>query len=224
MTSARIVSDAFFFDFNHATCDGVKNTATRSVFFSFAAAIGSLEVDILHPMRIGIIADTHGLLRPEALEALRGVDAIVHAGDVGGAHVIDALRELAPLTYVDGNNDDGDGTDIVRITIGGLRILLTHILPRPRKPDRRIIDSLRGNPADVVIFGHSHLPHDEIIDGVRYFNPASAGPRRFDYPVSVGIIDGRRAMHVALDERSRAALMKRMNQLSSSGRHLNRAS
>jgi len=163
--------------------------------------------------RIGIIADTHGLLRPEALEALRGADAIVHAGDVGGEHVLDGLRALAPVTYVDGNNDDGEGTDIVRVTIGGLRILLTHILPRPHEPDRRVVESLRSKPADVVIFGHSHLPHDEVIDGVRYFNPASAGPRRFDYPVSVGIIDGGRAIHVALDERSKAALKKRMNQL-----------
>jgi len=165
-------------------------------------------------MRIGIIADTHGLLRPEAVEALRGVDAIVHAGDVGGAHVLDGLRALAPVTYVEGNNDDGDGTDIVRVTLGGLRILLTHILPRPHKPDRRVLDSLRAKPADVVIFGHSHLPHDEVIDGVRYFNPASAGPRRFDYPVSLGIIDDGRATHIALDERSKLALVKRMNQLS----------
>jgi putative phosphoesterase len=165
-------------------------------------------------MRIGVIADTHGLLRPEAVEVLRGADAIVHAGDVGGEHVLDGLRALAPLTYVEGNNDDSEGTDIARVTIGGMRILLTHILPRPRKPHQRVIDSLRARPADVVIFGHSHLPHDEVIDGVRYFNPASAGPRRFDYPVSVGIIDGRRAMHVALDERSKEALIKRTNQLS----------
>jgi putative phosphoesterase len=171
---------------------------------------------MLTVMRIGIIADTHGLLRPEAVAALRGVDAIVHAGDVGGAHVLDALRELAPLTYVEGNNDDGDGTGIVRVTIGGLRILLTHILPRPHKSRLHVIASLWENSADIVIFGHSHLPHDEIIDGVRYFNPASAGPRRFDYPVSVGIIEDGRATHVALDERSKAALVKRMNQLSSS--------
>ena len=165
-------------------------------------------------MRIGIIADTHGLLRPEAAEALRGVDAIVHAGDVGGAHVLEGLRALAPVTYVAGNNDDSDGTDIKRVTIGGVRILLTHILPRPRKPDRRVLESLRRKPADVVIFGHSHLPHDEIIDGIHYFNPASAGPRRFDYPISVGILEDGRATHVALDERSVGALAKRMNQLS----------
>ena len=169
-------------------------------------------------MRIGIIADTHGLLRPEAVEALRGVDAIVHAGDVGGAHVLEGLRALAPLTYVEGNNDDSNGTDIKRVTIGAVRILLTHILPRPHKPDRRVIASLRRKPADVVIFGHSHLPHDEIIDGIRYFNPASAGPRRFDYPVAVGIFEERRgkwsALHVPLDARSGKTLPKYLNQLS----------
>ena len=166
-------------------------------------------------MKIGVIADTHGLLRREAVEALRGVDAIVHAGDVGGEHVLDGLRALAPVTYVEGNNDDGEGTDVVRVALGGLRILLTHILPRPHKPDRRVVDSLRSKPADVVIFGHSHLPHDEMIDGIRYFNPASAGPRRFDYPVAIGIIEDGRARHIALDERSKAALATRMNQLSS---------
>jgi putative phosphoesterase len=163
---------------------------------------------------IGIISDTHGLLRPEALAALRGVDHIVHAGDIGGMEIIRTLEEIAPVTFVEGNNDSGDGTDVVRATIAGLRILVTHILPRPHALARGVIASLRDASADVVIFGHSHLPHDEVIDGVRFFNPASAGPRRFDYPVAVGIIDGRGARHVALDERSVEALKRRMNQLS----------
>jgi len=77
-----------------------------------------------------------------------------------------------------------------------------------------VLASLRAEPADVVIFGHSHLPHNEVVDGVRWFNPASAGPRRFDYPVAVGIIDRDGARHVALDTRSAAALERRMNQLS----------
>jgi len=172
--------------------------------------VGEESIDLV----IGVISDTHGLLRPEALAALRGAGHIVHAGDIGGLEIIRALEDIAPVTYVDGNNDSRDGTDIVRATIGGLRVLLTHILPRPHAPGRRVIASLRAEPADVVIFGHSHLPHDEVIDGVRWFNPASAGPRRFDYPVAIGIIDGARAYHVALDERSRAGLKKRMNQLS----------
>jgi len=119
-------------------------------------------------MKIGVISDTHGLIRPEALDALRGVDAIVHAG------------------------------------------VITHILPRPRHPRDAVCRALRTTPG-IVIFGHSHL---EVIDGIRFFNPASAGPRRFDDPVAVGIIDGDRLTHVPLDRRSATALRKRMNQLS----------
>ena len=166
-------------------------------------------------MIIGVISDTHGLLRAEAVDALRGVDHIVHAGDIGGVHVIDALRAIAPVTFVEGNNDDGsEGLGIVRARFGSVRILLTHILPKPRKPHRRVLESLTREPADFVIFGHSHLPHDEVIGGVCFFNPASAGPRRFDYPVSLGVIESGVARHIALDERSVGALRKRMNQLS----------
>ena len=153
-------------------------------------------------------------MRPEAVAALRGVDAIVHAGDIGGMSVIRALERLAPVTFVQGNNDDADGYDIVRVHFAGVRVLVTHILPRPDALARGVRDALRDEPADVVVFGHSHLPHNEVVDGVRFFNPASAGPRRFDYPVSVGIIDGAGARHVALDARSVQVLKARMNQLS----------
>jgi len=166
-----------------------------------------------HPsFRIGVIADTHGLLRPEVFAVFANVDHILHAGDVGGEDLIDSLREIAPVTFVDGNNDDSDGYDITRVTIGSLRILLTHILPRPHEPRREVRGALPS--VDLVIFGHSHLPHNEVIGGVRFFNPASAGPRRFDYPVSVGIIEGTEVRHIALDERSKAALDQRMNQMS----------
>lgn len=169
-------------------------------------------------MRIGVIADTHGLVNPGIIDAFRGVDGIVHAGDIGGAHVVDALQKIAPVASVRGNNDDADGEEIRRVEIDGLRILLTHILPRPHELARRVADSMRKSPADIVIFGHSHLPHDEIVGGVRFFNPASAWPRRFDYPVSVGILErnerGWTSRHVPLDERSAEALAKRMNQLS----------
>jgi putative phosphoesterase len=135
-----------------------------------------------------VIADTHGLIRPEALEALRGVDVILHAGDIGGEHVLAALRAIAPVTYVRGNNDDSDGHEIVRVTIGGIRILLTHILPQ-----RSDVHN-----ADIVVFGHSHLPRNEVVDGVLLFNPGSAGPRRFKLPVAIGIIEGDRARHIVL--------------------------
>jgi putative phosphoesterase len=173
--------------------------------------VGKTSVDL---GRIGVISDTHGLLRPEAVAALQGVDAILHAGDIGGMEIIRALERLAPVTFVLGNNDDADGYGIARTTIAGVRVLLTHILPRPHALARGVAASLRAEPADIVVFGHSHLPHNEVIGGVRFFNPASAGPRRFDYPVSVGILDGDGARHVALDTRSAAALKKRMNQLS----------
>jgi putative phosphoesterase len=154
------------------------------------------------PFRIGVISDTHGLLRPEVADAFAGVDAILHAGDVGGAHVLKALRAIAPVTFVEGNNDDASGEEIVRATLGGLRILLTHILPKPQKPARRVLDSLRDEPADIVIFGHSHMQFNDRVNGVWYFNPASAGPRRFHLPVSVGLLEKRRrewcATHVAL--------------------------
>ncbi len=168
-------------------------------------------------LRIGLIADTHGVVHPRVPELFADVEHIIHAGDVGGAHVLTALRALAPVTHVDGNNDDGAGEDVLRLEIGGIRVLLTHILPRPTRPAMRVVQSLQDAPADLVVFGHSHLPHNERLGGVTYFNPASAGPRRFDYPVSVGVLR-KRAMewsvtHLALDERSEEALRRRMNQM-----------
>ena len=83
--------------------------------------------------RIGVISDTHGVLHPAVAEVFANVDAILHAGDIGGAHILDALRKLAPVTSVDGNNDDATGEEIVRTKLGTLRVLLTHILPRPQQ-------------------------------------------------------------------------------------------
>ncbi len=167
--------------------------------------------------RIGVIADTHGRLHERVADVFACVDHIVHAGDIGGAHILRALSEIAPVSSVDGNNDDATGEEIERVEAGGLRVLLTHILPRPSKPAARVVESMRKQPADFVVFGHSHLPHHERVGDVVYFNPASAGPRRFELPIAVGIIEkkGRewRAFHVALDERSVEALKRRMNQM-----------
>ena len=167
--------------------------------------------------RIGVIADTHGLVHPQLAEVFAGVDHILHAGDIGGAHVLEALRAIAPVTAVLGNNDDASGEDIVREKLGSLRVLLTHILPRPSRLSPAVAASLKRSKADVVIFGHSHLPHNERVDGVLFFNPASAGPRRFDLPKSVGMLEAIggewRATHIALDERSVGALQRRMNQM-----------
>lgn len=168
--------------------------------------------------RIGVVADTHGRVHPGLAALFADVDHIVHAGDIGGEHVLAALRALAPVTWVDGNNDDATGEEIVRTKLSTLRLLLTHILPRPHKLAPRVVASLREEPADIVVFGHSHLPHNEVVDGARYFNPASAGPRRFSYPVSAGLIEKRgrewHALHVSLDDVSVEGLQKWMNQLS----------
>jgi uncharacterized protein len=174
-------------------------------------------------MRIGVISDTHGLLRPEVFDAFAGVDHILHAGDIGGEDLLIELRAVAPLTACAGNVDGfacGEASETARVTLEGVRFYLTHILDRPRAPRPEVRGDLAREPADVVVFGHSHLPHDEQLGGVRYFNPASAGPRRFDYPVSVGLIEllpGRAPhfRHVPLDARSRFALSAHMNQLSS---------
>ena len=174
----------------------------------------SEHLDVNRP-RIGVISDTHGLLRPEAVAALTGVTHIVHAGDIGGDGIIRELKKLAPVTFVHGNNDDASGYEIKRVAVGGLRLLVTHILPRPRAAGKkRACGAAEGARRCRGVRSQLHLPHDEVIDGVRFFNPASAGPRRFDYPVAVGIIEADRAWHVALDERSVVALKKRMNQLS----------
>jgi putative phosphoesterase len=153
-------------------------------------------------MRIGVVSDTHGVFRPEVAKVFARVDHIIHAGDIGGEHVLDALRAIAPVTFVAGNNDGASGEDIVRFDLGGLRVLLTHILPKPQKPAAHVIASLRDEPADVVIFGHSHIPFNDRVGGVWYFNPASAGPRRFSLPALVGIIERRHrqwmARHVEL--------------------------
>lgn len=134
---------------------------------------------------VGIISDTHGLLRPEALEALKGSDHIIHAGDVGDPAILDRLREIAPITVVRGNVDHGVWASKIPETdfleIDGASIYVLHIL---KKLD------LKPQPARIsaIIYGHSHVPKQEMKDGVLYFNPGSAGPRRFSLPITVGIL------------------------------------
>ena len=136
-----------------------------------------------HPYRVGLIADTHGLLRPEAVAALAGSDFILHAGDIGKPEILAALRELAPLAVVRGNNDDlpwaDDIPERVTLTLAGVGIHMLHILP---ELDLAAVDA----PVRVVISGHSHKPLIEEREGVLYVNPGSAGPRRFRLPISVG--------------------------------------
>ncbi|MBI1358010.1 MAG: YfcE family phosphodiesterase [Acidobacteria bacterium] len=133
-------------------------------------------------MRIGIIADTHGLLRPEAVAALAGVERILHAGDVGSSDVLVALERIAPVDAVRGNVDYGPWADALPlrkdVTLGGVRFHLAHIREDARPGD-----------ADVVVFGHSHQPLIEGVDGVLWFNPGSAGPRRFKLPICLGLLE-----------------------------------
>ena len=136
-------------------------------------------------MLIGVISDTHGLLRPEAVVALRGVEHILHAGDVGDGAILDALREIAPVTAIRGNVDvsgacaELPATDVVEL--GGKLFYLVHS-----------VHDLDINPVAagvaMVVSGHSHKASVQVRGGVIYFNPGSAGPRRFSLPVTVGFV------------------------------------
>jgi len=137
--------------------------------------------------RIGVISDTHDLLRPEALQALEGSHLILHAGDICGPEVLQALREIAPVIAVRGNNDHGPWADALPETtvveLGALSALMVHDLKTLRPGAVRDVQ--------MVISGHSHQPKKETRDGVLYFNPGSAGPRRFTLPISIGRLDVR---------------------------------
>ena len=134
---------------------------------------------------IGVISDTHGLLRPEAVAALRGVEHILHAGDVGDIAILDALREIAPVTAIRGNVDVSGAcaelppTDVVEL--GDKLFYLVHS-----------VHDLDINPVAagvaMVVSGHSHKASVTVKNGVVYFNPGSAGPRRFSLPITVGFV------------------------------------
>ena len=138
---------------------------------------------ILNSVRIGVIADTHGLLRPEPIVALRGSDFIIHAGDIDEPVILENLSALAPVTAVRGNVDRGPWakklpTSAV-LEVGGVSIYVIHnLLELDLKP--------QAAGFSAVISGHTHVPKQENKNGVLYFNPGSAGPRRFQLPVSVG--------------------------------------
>jgi hypothetical protein len=142
-------------------------------------------------LRVGLVSDTHNLLRPEVLDWLRGSDHIIHAGDICGEQVLAALRRLAPLTAVRGNNDQGAWTAPLReretLQLGGITIVVLHD-----------ISDLNSAPlpggVDALVSGHSHKPLVDEREGVLYVNPGSAGPRRFKLPISAGeliVRDGR---------------------------------
>ena len=132
---------------------------------------------------IGVISDTHGQVRPEALAALADCELIFHVGDIGKPEVMDTLSEQAQVVAIRGNVDQGDWAmaypETQEVTVNGIRIQMVH-----RHQD--ITTLLPDNPCDVILFGHSHKPFNETREGVLYLNPGSAGPRRFSLPVTVG--------------------------------------
>jgi uncharacterized protein len=134
-------------------------------------------------MRIGLISDTHSLMRPEALRALQGCDHIIHAGDIGSQAILDALGAIAPVSAIAGNNDTADWAASVpqtqTLTFGGVKLFVLHD-----------IKQLKSQPApagvSVIICGHSHKPEvRKDPSGVLVVNPGSAGPRRFSLPITV---------------------------------------
>lgn len=149
-------------------------------------------------IRVGLISDTHGLMRPEALTALAGVAHIVHAGDIGTAEILTQLRAIAPVTAVRGNNDKGSWAGGIAehevVEVGGKSIYVLHDLKE-----------LDLDPAaagfSVVVTGHSHKPLVTKRDDVLYVNPGSAGPRRFKLPICIAMLEiGRDGIHAEIRE------------------------
>jgi hypothetical protein len=135
--------------------------------------------------RIGIISDTHGLLRPEAERGLTGVNHIIHAGDIGRPEIVEALRRIAPVTAIRGNVDSGEWAreypDTKLVRLAGKSIYVLHDLK-----------TLQADPSagvDVIISGHSHVPKIDTVGGVLYLNPGSAGRRRFKLPVTLATLE-----------------------------------
>jgi uncharacterized protein len=133
-------------------------------------------------VRVGIISDTHGLLRPEALRELAGVDHILHAGDIGDDRILAALQEIAPVTAIRGNVD-GSGVcsqlpATEAVELGGSLFYMVHSIQ-----DLDIDPKAAG--VHVIVYGHSHRPELKERDGIVYLNPGSAGPRRFDLPITL---------------------------------------
>jgi putative phosphoesterase len=140
-------------------------------------------------VRIGLISDTHGLLRPEALDYLAGCDHIIHGGDIGGPHILEQLAAIAPLTAVRGNNDRGDWADALPETallrFEGVAVYAIHDL-------KQLDIDPAAEGVRVVVSGHSHKPVQDERKGVLYVNPGSAGRRRFSLPIALGelLVDG----------------------------------
>ena len=140
-------------------------------------------------MKIGVISDTHNYLDPRVHEVFAGVDHILHAGDVGQSLIIVELEQIAPVTAVIGNTDEGlplRETELV--TLGGKKFLVHHIVT-PGLGSPRIDRRLRDDAPDVVVFGHTHKPYAQQVENILFFNPGSAGKKRFDLPRTVALME-----------------------------------
>jgi putative phosphoesterase len=140
-------------------------------------------------LKLGIISDTHGLYDEAIGRIFAGVDAIVHAGDIGKLDIIHRLERIAPVFAVEGNNDWFGVYPTERIEeLNGQRVLIRHIFGELHQLDRTARDRLDIERPDVLIFGHSHRPYREQLGSTLLFNPGSAGPRRFKLPRTVGLL------------------------------------
>jgi putative phosphoesterase len=140
-------------------------------------------------VKLGVISDTHGLFDASIASIFAGVDAIIHAGDIGKIEIISRLEEIAPVVAVEGNNDWFGAFPTERVEeFAGQRVMIRHIfgeLHQLEDKDRQLVERLQPR---VVIFGHSHRPYREMLGETMLFNPGSAGPRRFKLPRTVGIM------------------------------------
>jgi hypothetical protein len=139
-------------------------------------------------MRIGVISDTHGFLDPRIASLFKGVEHILHGGDVGSTSIIVELENIAPVTAVLGNTDAGLDLKLTEVvTLDGRKFLIHHIVD-VRGPHEDIQRRIESETPDVVVFGHTHKPHNEVIGSTLYFNPGYAGKPRFNLPRSVAIL------------------------------------
>jgi putative phosphoesterase len=158
----------------------------RTAAVSKAGTRVPADVTSLPLKTIGLISDTHGLLRPEAVHALSGVQHIIHAGDIGGPEILERLRAIAPVDAVRGNNDKGEWAAQIPLYLAlELEGVSIHVLHDVKEMD---VDP-RAAGFDVVVSGHSHKPMVTERDGVQFVNPGSAGPRRFTLPVTIARLD-----------------------------------